>query len=74
VTTEQENVAIDIAESFAKGALCTHLIHGITRSGKMEIYLHVMKNVLESGGDVIYLVPKRSTESDVASVCPLTRF
>ncbi|MDR1890914.1 MAG: primosomal protein N' [Puniceicoccales bacterium] len=58
LTAEQQDVATDIAESLAEGAFCTHLIHGITGSGKTEVYLHAMKNVLESGGDIIYLVPE----------------
>ncbi|MDR2628679.1 MAG: primosomal protein N' [Puniceicoccales bacterium] len=58
LTTEQQNVVIDIAKSLAIGEFCTHLIHGITGSGKTEIYLHAIKNVLQSGGDVIYLVPE----------------
>ncbi|MDR1232949.1 MAG: primosomal protein N' [Puniceicoccales bacterium] len=58
LTTEQLNVATDIAESLAKGKFCTHLIHGITGSGKTEVYLHAIKNVLESGGNAIYLVPE----------------
>jgi primosomal protein N' (replication factor Y) len=58
LTAEQQNVVTDIAKSLAKGEFCTHLIHGITSSGKTEVYLHAIENVLRSGGDAIYLVPE----------------
>jgi primosomal protein N' len=56
VTAEQQNVADDIIKSVLKAAFCPHLIHDLTNSGKTEIHPHGMKNVLESGGDIIYLV------------------
>ncbi|MDR2777027.1 MAG: primosomal protein N' [Puniceicoccales bacterium] len=58
LTVEQQNVVTNIAESLAKGEFCTHLIHGITGSGKTEVYLHAMESILKSGGDAIYLVPE----------------
>ncbi|MDR1457473.1 MAG: primosomal protein N' [Puniceicoccales bacterium] len=58
LTTEQQNVVTHIAQSLAKEEFCTHLIHGITGSGKTEVYLHAIENVLKSGGDAIYLVPE----------------
>ena len=35
-----------------------HLIQGVTGSGKTEIYLDLMKQVIASGKQVIYLVPE----------------
>ncbi|MDR2779161.1 MAG: primosomal protein N' [Puniceicoccales bacterium] len=58
LTTEQQDAAAGIAKSLVKGEFCTHLIHGITGSGKTEVYLHAIKNVLEMGGDIVYLVPE----------------
>jgi len=37
-----------------------YLLHGVTGSGKTEIYLHAMEEVLASGGSALYLVPEIS--------------
>jgi len=57
LSVEQERAFQDIRGALGKG-FSVHLIHGITGSGKTEIYLHLMKAILEKGGDVLYLVPE----------------
>lgn len=37
-----------------------HLIHGITGSGKTEIYMHLIKDALHKNQDVLFLVPQLS--------------
>ncbi len=34
------------------------LLHGVTSSGKTEIYIHLIKRTLERGGQVLYLLPE----------------
>ena len=34
------------------------LLHGITSSGKTQLYLKLMKSVIEAGGQVLYLLPE----------------
>lgn len=57
--TEEQQVAVeDLLRSVKSGGFCVHLLHGVTGSGKTEVYMRVMKAVLERGGGVIFLVPE----------------
>ncbi|HCI55770.1 MAG TPA: primosomal protein N' [Bacteroidales bacterium] len=41
------------------------LLHGITSSGKTQIYLHLIKDCLENGKQVLYLLPEISLTSRI---------
>ena len=59
-TDEQEIAYNEIAKSIDENVYNKFLIHGVTGSGKTEIYLQLIKKVFESGRQSIMLVPEIS--------------
>ena len=61
---QQRTIADEIIQAHrARGAshkMPVHLIHGVTGSGKTEIYMELMEEVLHSGLQVILLIPEIS--------------
>ena len=55
LTSEQQLAADSITQ--ASGYAC-FLLHGITGSGKTEVYVHLMHHVMQRGGQVLLLVPE----------------
>ena len=54
--TGEQQQAVD-AVTVAQGYAC-FLLHGITGSGKTEVYVHLMHHMLQRGGQVLLLVPE----------------
>ncbi|MDZ4203075.1 MAG: primosomal protein N' [Gallionella sp.] len=54
--TPEQQQAVDAVTQIA-GFACS-LLHGITGSGKTEVYVHLMHHVLQRGGQVLLLVPE----------------
>ena len=55
LTSEQQQAVDAITQ--ASGYAC-FLLHGITGSGKTEVYVHLLHQVLQRGGQVLLLVPE----------------
>ena len=55
---EQSEALRKIKETQANGEFGTHLLYGITGSGKTEVYLQAIENTLSSGLGSIMLVPE----------------
>lgn len=55
---EQQTVVTSISENLSEQKFDVTLLHGVTGSGKTEIYLRAIHDTLEAGGSVIFLVPE----------------
>ncbi len=55
---EQRRAIKDIQDHIAIGVFRPVLLHGVTGSGKTEVYLSAIARALEQGGTAIYLVPE----------------
>ena len=58
LTEEQAAAVGSIEGAIDTGDFSTRLLHGVTGSGKTEVYLHAVEKVVASGGGVIFLVPE----------------
>lgn len=62
--SQHQQVALDeIKSSFKETDVC--LLHGVTGSGKTLVYAHLIKEALEAGKQVIYLVPEIALTSQL---------
>ena len=52
----QQRAYDSIVESFRTKNVC--LLHGVTSSGKTEIYIHLIEKVIRQGKQVLYLLPE----------------
>ncbi len=58
LNAEQKLAFEQISEDLASGEFRTRLLYGVTGSGKTEIYMRAMKDVLDAGGSCVFLVPE----------------
>ncbi|NLJ96412.1 MAG: primosomal protein N' [Clostridiales bacterium] len=58
LSDEQEHIVENILRDYNEGIRNTYLIHGVTGSGKTEVYMEVISAVVASGKQVIVLIPE----------------
>ncbi|WP_281632162.1 replication restart helicase PriA [Flavobacterium luteolum] len=61
----QENAFSGIKNSFSEKEVC--LLHGVTSSGKTEIYIKQIEEYLETGKQVLYLLPEIALTTQLVS-------
>ena len=59
----QETALMEVKKGFEE--TLPVLLHGVTSSGKTEIFLHLMKETIESGKEVLYLLPEISLATQI---------
>lgn len=52
----QQSAYEEIENTFRHIPVC--LLHGVTSSGKTEVYIHLIRKMIEEGKQVLYLVPE----------------
>lgn len=56
----QKEIVDDFTKDYREGVRRTYLLHGVTGSGKTEVYIRMIKEVVASGKQVIFLIPEIS--------------
>jgi primosomal protein N' (replication factor Y) (superfamily II helicase) len=68
LTAEQQDALSRLRALAAPGTFCVALLHGVTGSGKTEIYLRLSSEMLAAGRGVLMLVPEIALTPAVAAL------
>jgi primosomal protein N' (replication factor Y) len=65
LNASQQQALMEIRSAF--GVSDVSLLHGITSSGKTEIYIHLIREIIEKGQQVLYLLPEIALTTQMIS-------
>ncbi len=68
LTPEQRNAVDIISPAIDMGKKSAFLIHGVTGSGKTEVYLNLIEQTISKGRNAIFLVPEISLTPQMISL------
>lgn len=63
LSESQQNALDEIHTNFEQKNFC--LLHGVTSSGKTEIYIHLIQEMIDAGKQVLYLLPEIALTSQI---------
>lgn len=58
LTKEQQSIVDSIIKEYRDNIRSNYLIHGVTGSGKTEVYMEIISDVIKQGKQVIMLIPE----------------
>ena len=58
LSEEQQTIVTEVLKDFDAGRRQTYLIHGITGSGKTEVYMQLIGEMIQRGRQAIVLIPE----------------
>jgi len=65
LSADQQRVMCELVAAIRAGKFTTYLLHGVTGSGKTEIYLQAAEQALEANRSVLILVPEIALASQI---------
>lgn len=58
LNSEQRDIVSSITKEYMQGVRLTYLLHGVTGSGKTEVYIALIQGIIKQGKQAIVLIPE----------------